>query len=175
MEGQDLQLLPLPQADGSYHLFLYDPMPGGSGLLQQLLEQWKNILHIAIESLSNCEMQCKRSCYNCMRTYRNVFYHDLLDHHIAIQILGDYLQESKHERELPPLQEAIASTGQATNRGEEALGELLVQAGLPTFEHQRRIEPGKPFGAKVPDLFYPTFRRRVDGKSSPRSLRDNAE
>jgi hypothetical protein len=27
-------------------------------------------------------------------------------------------------------------------------------AGLLPFEHQRRLELGKPFGATVPDLFY---------------------
>ena len=31
---------------------------------------------------------------------------------------------------------------------------MLVQAGLPQFEHQYRIELGRPFGATVPDLFY---------------------
>lgn len=154
MEGQDLQLLPLPQSDDSYHLFLYDPMPGGSGLLQQLLEQWESILAIARESLNNCETQCQRSCYNCMRTYRNVFYHDLLDRHRAVEILGEYQQAPAYEREFPALQESVASSGKATNRGEETLAELLVQAGLPKFEHQRRIELEKPFGATVPDLFY---------------------
>jgi ATP-dependent helicase YprA (DUF1998 family) len=154
MEGQDLQLLPLPQADDSYHLFLYDPMPGGSGLLQQLLEQWENILTIAVQSLGGCESQCQRSCYNCMRTYRNVFYHDLLDRHKAVELLQSYLNPPQYEREFPPVQESVVSQGQATNRGEEALSELLTQAGLPQFEHQRRIELGTPFGATIPDLFY---------------------
>src|SRR5258708_37586907 len=85
MEGQDLQLLPLPQSDDSYHLFLYDPMPVGSGLLQQLLEQWEGILSVAAQTLSACESQCQQSCYNCTRTYRNVFYHNLLDRHRAVE------------------------------------------------------------------------------------------
>lgn len=154
MEGQDLQLLPLPQSDDSYHLFLYDPMPGGSGLLQQLLEQWQTILETAIQSLSTCESNCKRSCYNCMRTYRNVFYHDLLDRHIAVQKLQDYQSQPKHEREFPPLQESVASTTQPTNRGEEALAEIITQSGLPSFTHQHTIDLGKPLGTTVPDLFY---------------------
>ncbi len=156
METQDLQLLPLPQSDDSYHLFLYDPMPGGSGLLSQLFEQWESILAAATQSLSTCENNCQRSCYNCMRTYRNIFYHDLLDRHEAVKLFANYQSIPKQERELMPVEEAMASTsaGKPTNRGEKALAELLVQAGLPEFEHQRRIELGKPFGATVPDLFY---------------------
>ncbi len=154
MESQDLQLLPLPQSDDSYHLFLYDPMPGGSGLLQQLLEQWEAILGAAIQSLSTCESGCKRSCYSCMRTYRNIFYHDLLDRHEAVKLLRAYQGTPKQERELPSVEEAMPSVGKPTNRGEEALAEMIVQAGLPQFEHQRSIELGKPFGATVPDLFY---------------------
>ena len=156
METQDLQLLPLPQSDDSYHLFLYDPMPGGSGLLHQLLEQWESILAAATQNLSTCENKCQRSCYNCMRTYRNIFYHDLLDRHEAVKLLKEYQSTPKQERELTPVEEAVtsSSTGEPTNRGEEALAEMLVQAGLPQFEHQRRIELGKPFGATVPDLFF---------------------
>ncbi len=154
MESQDLQLLPLPQADGSYHLFLYDPMPGGSGLLQQLLEQWETILPAAVQSLSSCEANCKRSCYNCMRTYRNSFYHDLLDRHVAIKLLGEYQGRPRHEREFAPVQEAIESKNRPTNRGEEALAELIEQAGLPRFEHQHSIDLGKPLGTTTPDLYY---------------------
>src|SRR5207302_8903643 len=95
MESQDLQLLLLPQSNGGYHLFLYDPMPGGSGLLLQLLDQWGTIRDAAIQSLGACESCCKKSCYNCMRTYRNVFYHDLLDRHSAIRLLDDHQGQPK--------------------------------------------------------------------------------
>jgi hypothetical protein len=43
---------------------------------------------------------------------------------------------------------------QSTNRGEEALATLLVQAGLPQFEPQHNIDLRKPLGTTVPDLFY---------------------
>jgi ATP-dependent helicase YprA (DUF1998 family) len=154
MESQDLQLLPLPQSDDTYHLFLYDPMPGGSGLLQQLLEQWELILDTAISTLSQCQVSCKKSCYNCMRTYRNIFYHDLLDRYVAVQKLLDYQGSLKLEREIPPIQESMASKAEPTNRGEKDLAEMIVQAGLPQFEHQRVIDLGKPLGTTIPDLFY---------------------
>ena len=109
MEVQDLEILLLPQADGSYHFFLYDPMPGGSGLLQQLLDQWETILDAAMQNLGSCEGRCKKSCYNCMRMYRNVFYHDLLDRYVAIRLLQDYQGQPHHERDLPAVQENTTS------------------------------------------------------------------
>src|SRR5258707_14318681 len=111
MENQDLQLLPLPQPDDSYHLFLYDRMPGGSGLLQQLLEQWQSILAAATQSLTHCEGNCKRSCYTCMRTYRNIFYHNLLDRFEAVKLLSEYQGAPKQEREIPPLEQGTTSKG----------------------------------------------------------------
>lgn len=154
MENQDLQILPLPQVNGSYHLFLYDPMPGGSGLLQQVIERWQVICATAIDNLNHCESQCKQSCYNCMRTYRNIFYHELLDRHKAIQCLREQQQIPHYERDLSPVQETALHTGQGTNRGEQDLAAILVQAGLPQFEHQHTIDLGKPLGTTVADLFY---------------------
>jgi hypothetical protein len=31
---------------------------------------------------------------------------------------------------------------------------MLIQAGLPVFDHQHRIDLGKPLGSTTPDLFY---------------------
>src|SRR5258708_38176031 len=31
---------------------------------------------------------------------------------------------------------------------------MIMEAGLPQFEHPPNIELGKPFGATVPDLYY---------------------
>jgi ATP-dependent helicase YprA (DUF1998 family) len=161
MESQDLQLLPLPQANDTYHLWLYDPMPGGSGLLQQLLDQWETILEAAIQSLGKCPAKCKQSCYSCMRSYRNIFYHNLLDRHIAVQLLHDYQGRPHHERELPAVEEAATSNGQPSNLGEYDLAEIIVQAGLPRFEHQRSIDLGKPLGTTVADLYYEDLARHL--------------
>jgi hypothetical protein len=48
----------------------------------------------------------------------------------------------------------MTSSAQPTNRGEHALAALLVEAGLPQFEHQHSIDLGKPLGTTIPDLFY---------------------
>ena len=39
MEEEDLQIVHLPRSDGRCDSIIYDPMPGGSGLLSQILER----------------------------------------------------------------------------------------------------------------------------------------
>lgn len=53
MELDDLQVLLLVGEDEKQDLFLYDPMPGGSGLLTQLLQRWREVLdrHLAVKAM----------------------------------------------------------------------------------------------------------------------------
>ena len=43
MGPDDLQLLLIQQSDDTKDLLIYDPMPGGSGLLEQMLSRWKEL------------------------------------------------------------------------------------------------------------------------------------
>ena len=48
MEVEDLQLLVVGQPGGrGLSLLLYDPMPGGSGLLDQMRDRWQEVTAIA--------------------------------------------------------------------------------------------------------------------------------
>lgn len=155
MGADDLQLLPLPQADESYELALYDPMPGGSGLLQQIVENWAEVLTAGETVLTNCPDNCEVSCYRCMRTFRNVFYHGLLDRRRAASIIQSYAGTLKREHEIPPVaEEQRAGAGSPTNLGEAELGTMLEVAGFPSFEHQHAIKIGPPYGTTTPDLYY---------------------
>lgn len=155
MDVEDLQILLLPQGDGSYHTFLYDPMPGGSGLLQQMIDRWEEVVSAARKALSDCPGQCESSCYECLRTYRNAFFHELLDRFKALDVLSEFDGKPSFEREDPPLKDFHESEkGGPTNRGEKALGEMLQQAGFPDFDDQQTIEIGSPFGSTTPDLYY---------------------
>ncbi|MFW6118828.1 MAG: DEAD/DEAH box helicase [Planctomycetota bacterium] len=173
MDVEDLQILLLPKPDESYHTFLYDPMPGGSGLLQQMVDNWLDVLSAAKEALTECPAQCETSCYECMRTYRNVFFHTVLDRHVAASLLQKLDATPQFEREDPP-REPLQDEGEGhpTNRGERALEEMLEAAGFPPFEHQREIEIGEPFRRTIPDLYFedPSGDTRVaiylDGLSS---------
>ena len=155
MDVEDLQLLALVRSDDTHGLALYDPMPGGSGLLQQIIERWDAVVKAGDAVLTGCPDNCDTSCYRCMRTYRNVFYHDLLDRKRAASILNEFSSTPELEHEIPPLEEEQrAGAGSPTNLGEAELGVMLERAGFPAFEHQHPIAIGPPYGTTTPDLYH---------------------
>ena len=68
-------------------IYLYDTLSGGAGFARRVdelgLEVFKEALHI----LEGCPESCDRSCYRCLRNYKNKFEHDLLDRHLAASLL----------------------------------------------------------------------------------------
>src|SRR5581483_3578372 len=78
MDADDLQVLTFATEAGRWDLFLYDPMPGGSGLLSQLLDRWKEVRDRALETVAACPGACERSCYLCLRSYGNLAHHGVL-------------------------------------------------------------------------------------------------
>lgn len=155
MEANDLQYLILANEDDSFDVFLYDSMPGGSGLLQQMIENWFEMCQRAITSLSQCRSKCESSCYDCMRTYNNVFVHKLLDRNKAVQLLLEWMMQPQFEKELPPV---VSLDGEkeskGTNSGEVSLFNILKKEGFPDFEEQKVINIGPPYERTIPDLYY---------------------
>ena len=156
MDRNDLHSVIYQDNDDTVKLFIYDPMPGGSGLLDQIIAHWKNIIEIAIQNLNNCSNNCDDSCYNCMRTYFNAFYHDILNRNTAAKLLLEYAMDLTFEYDLEPEQEIQENTGEnkGTNKGEIDLVSILIQYGFPTFDTQHRISIGPPYNSTVPDLYY---------------------
>ena len=79
MGQEDLQLLLVQKPDDKLDLLIYDPMPGGSGLLEQMLSRWRELIATARELLAGCAQGCETACYACLKTFRNQFYHESLD------------------------------------------------------------------------------------------------
>ena len=80
MHGEDLQVLVIghvdrEQVDG----LLWDPMPGGSGLLERLCERFSEVVAAARAVAADCPAACKSSCIDCLQTFRNAYYHRDLD------------------------------------------------------------------------------------------------
>ena len=75
MGQEDLQLLLVQKPDDKLDLLIYDPMPGGSGLLEQMLSRWQELIATARELLAGCVQGCETACYACLKTFRNQFYH----------------------------------------------------------------------------------------------------
>lgn len=154
MEVEDLQILALGRAgESGVDLLLYDPMPGGSGLLEQLAERWEEVCAAALILLDGCVGACQTSCIDCLQTYRNRFYHPFLDRHKAAGALrvgsGPLLL-------LNPLGDHLPALTSPPTQGklELNLRHAIVAAGLPLPLGQKEIKLGGGLGHTRPDFFY---------------------
>ena len=68
-------------------IFLYDTLPGGAGFAQRVGQLGPAVFQRALDILQKCPAECDRSCYRCLRSYRNKFEHDLLDRHVGASLL----------------------------------------------------------------------------------------
>ncbi len=153
MDPEDLQILILPQGAEIWNVFLYDPMVGGSGLLDQLIERWGEIIDATIESLSNCQNACETSCYSCMRTYRNKMNHKYLNRKRAIELMHEFKKKPKLDHKVPPISDERTPKGDSTNPAEARLRQILSQEGFSSFDAQEEIKiPHKTYKRTKPDL-----------------------
>jgi DEAD/DEAH box helicase/Helicase conserved C-terminal domain/Domain of unknown function (DUF1998)/Peptidase S24-like len=164
MEIEDLQILTLGRAgEESVDIFLYDPMPGGSGLLEHLAQRWDAVRLAAVELAQQCPSACEASCIDCLQTYRNRFYHEHLDRHRAIEVLGAHAGPLVELHPIPEhLQTTSTTTGQPQTFIENKFKALLAAAGLPAPVCQKPIDLGAGFGRTIPDFFY-----EVDDEDEP--------
>ena len=80
-------LTPAGRNGSEAELFLYDTLPGGAGFAQQVGKLGLTIFEEALQILEVCPEDCDRSCYRCLRSYKNKFEHDLLDRHLGASLL----------------------------------------------------------------------------------------
>ena len=157
MEREDLEILVVARpgedvVDG----FLYDPMPGGSGLLDQACERWADVVAAAIRIAAECPAACARACVDCLQTFRNAFQHEFLDRQLAIRRLREWGSELRLASEIPQRLPAEAPRGdhQPAVPSEERLRGILQRAGLPEFQWQRGVSLGQPLGSTTPDATF---------------------
>ncbi|HEY3267258.1 MAG TPA: DEAD/DEAH box helicase [Armatimonadota bacterium] len=158
MERDDLQVLVIAKPGVSQvDALLYDPMPGGSGLLQQLCDRWEEVYDAAKSIVEGCPAKCKSACTECLCTYWNGYYHRHLNRIAACDVLGEWGSELKFTHDVPALLPSTPSTseGQPVNSGEAHLRAYLARAGFPDPEWQRQIDLGHPYGNTTPDCFFP--------------------
>ncbi len=158
MDREDLEVLVVRQAGSTRaDALLYDPMPGGSGLLEQLCARFPEVVAAASCLLGDCASACERSCVDCLQTFRNAFYHRYLSRHLFIDKAGAWGTELRAEHAIPPVL-PNAPPGQdelPVNDVEMALRTMLLRAGFPEPEWHKEIELGRPLGRTVPDCFFP--------------------
>lgn len=89
MGDSEIESFPNVDAEGNVWAVFYDPVPGGSGFLAQMVEYWPEIAGQAINVLHACPTgdRCETACYRCMKTFYNQQYHPLLNRFTAIELL----------------------------------------------------------------------------------------
>lgn len=140
MGPDDLQLLLIRKPDDSLDLLIYDPMPGGSGLLEQMLSRWPELVATARDVLGGCVQGCDTACYACLKTFRNQFHHNLLNRHDALALMDKLDAVPQSYREIAPVyEEQGAGTGTPSNRPEARLQRLLLDHHFPPGECRKAI------------------------------------
>lgn len=157
MEVEDLHILFFPKNEDEVDLFLYDPMPGGSGLLKQIIENWERVRSEGLAITNDCKQQCDTACYECMKSYRNVFYHDALDRHKSAEIL-EQLETIEIRHDIPENIVEESGDGENTLPSEERLETMIKDKAFPIPTKQYPISltvDGFPTLTRtVPDFVY---------------------
>jgi len=164
MHLEDLQVLVIGHVDrDEIDALLWDPMPGGSGLLEQIRENFGAIIDAAMQINSECPAACDHSCIDCLQTFRNSYYHKYLDRHVAHTLIEEWGDSLVEENEIPPRQPSThtyISNNQPVNDGETKLKYLLEAAGFVSGEFQKQIRFKEPIaidhqiGSTTPDAYF---------------------
>jgi ATP-dependent helicase YprA (DUF1998 family) len=157
MHVDDLQVLVLGHVDrAEVDGCLWDPMPGGSGLLDQLCERFPEIVAAAREVVAKCPSACDTSCVDCLQTFRNGFYHKHLNRKVAEECLvqwGDRLVVSHPIPAKHPTKEATEGA-QPVNEAERRLLHLLRKAGFSDGVRGKQLLLDRAIGSTTPDVLY---------------------
>lgn len=114
-------------------IYLYDTLPGGAGFAKQAGKLGKALFERAVRVLEQCPDNCDRSCYRCLRSYKNKFEHDLLDRHVGAALLRHVL--TGEAITLPP------------KRVQQALDKLyydLLRSNDPAIKVERAVSNSIP-------------------------------
>ena len=83
-----------------FSIVFYDSVAGGAGHVKRLLadkgKSLTKVFRYAIDKLKSCN--CDTSCYNCLRSYENQKFHDILDRNKAIEFLKEYQGDFEFEK-----------------------------------------------------------------------------
>ncbi|MBL3824115.1 MULTISPECIES: DEAD/DEAH box helicase [unclassified Marinobacter] len=154
MEISDLQVQVIAKPDSDLvDGILYDPMPGGSGLLEQLLEHWSRIVAAARALVEDCPSACEASCVDCLQHFRNSFYHDSLNRHTALDYYRAQGEDLRFTHEIPPVLPDDTKAQDPGNAPEQQLVAMLKAAGLSDFETETPIKLSGGFDTR-PDVYF---------------------
>ncbi len=141
------------RGEGAAWILLYDPMPGGSGFLQQLQESWPAVCVRAREVMQSCD--CEQACYACLLTFWNQRHHALLDRHLAGELAESFGQAMQMTGTIPANYRERVEDGKAEESGaEERFERILTERRFPQAEKQHRVTLGDGT-TSIADFAYP--------------------
>lgn len=157
MTMDDLQVLVLGHVDrDDVDAVLWDPMPGGSGLLDQICDRFEEIVAEATAVVNDCPSACEASCIDCLQTFRNGFYHKHLDRKLAAQKLAAWGGRLAFAHDVPAKQPSPAPTEgtHPVNEAERRLRHLLLDAGFEEGTRGQQIQLDRAIGTTTPDVIF---------------------
>ena len=157
MHKEDLQILVIGDIGREdVQGLLWDPMPGGSGLLDRLRERFAEVVEVARDVVENCPGDCASSCIDCLQSFRNSYYHSYLDRLSALSALEDWGGRLKFQHAIPPKQPQSSSGEGAmpVNLAEQKLRHLLLSAGFGEGTRGEQIRLGGTLSTTTPDVLY---------------------
>ncbi|MGI5818748.1 MAG: DEAD/DEAH box helicase [Armatimonadota bacterium] len=153
MGSSELEGFVEERGEGSAWVLLYDPMPGGSGFLQQLQRSWQTVCERAREIMQACD--CEQSCYACLLTFWNQRHHALLDRHLAGELVERLGGEMSGSVSIPPnYRERSEDTTVPESGAEEKFAAILGERRFPQPDTQHRVTLGDGT-TTVADFAYP--------------------
>lgn len=157
MHLDDLQVLVIGYVDrDEVDALLWDPMPGGSGLLEQIRKNFNAVLEVANEVCGQCPSACETSCVDCLQTFRNSFYHKHLNRQVALEQLDAWGNQLVESHQIPARQPSQPESegAQPVNDAERKLKALLEAAGFESGIRGEQIKLGRTLGSTTPDAIY---------------------
>jgi ATP-dependent helicase YprA (DUF1998 family)/phage repressor protein C with HTH and peptisase S24 domain len=157
MHLDDLQILVIGYVDREdVDAVLWDPMPGGSGLLDQICHRFDEIAKIAQEIVEDCPSACESSCIDCLQTFRNAYYHKHLDRKLVLEKLQEWGNHLAHSHDIPPKQpsQEPSEGSHPVNEYERRLRHLLLAAGFAEGVRGEGLKLDRAIGTTTPDVIY---------------------
>ena len=157
MHADDLQILVVGHVDREpVDALLWDPMPGGSGLLDRLCARFDDVARAALDVVANCPSVCASSCIDCLQTFRNAYYHRYLDRAIAADRMKEWGTRLAFDHDIPPHQASAPAGDDAmpANEAEAKLRQMLLAAGFGEGARGEQIRLSGSLGTTTPDVVY---------------------
>ena len=157
MHMDDLQILVIGHVDREeVDALLWDPMPGGSGLLDQICGRFDEIVGVAREVVGDCPSACETSCVDCLQTFRNTYYHKHLDRKLVLERLDAWGPRLTDSHDIPPKQpsQEPRDGSYPVNKAEQKLRHFLLAAGFEEGVRGKQLRLDRAIGTTTPDVIY---------------------